>query len=729
MRLVLAALLLTVSVVSIADDRPVATPAATIPAVLQPRFVAASDGTDFLVLWSDKRTGAYNEHPRMWSALIRANGARSTPQVVQDRYEGAQPEYSNEYYNDQPGLTWTGGVYLAVWYDFGAKKIHSMRFDRDGRMLDAQPREIAVRGSITGMASNGNRTLVLVSQFTPGVETMKLLLFDTMGTPVREPMDLPWKTYPYVLASNGKGFLILYAASYAGTTYSNYIGPISEDGVIGTGKPIEAIRPYDITSNGTDYLLAYRDSLNLMTYYRYDATGAIVGGRHGADTATKNAAAVPYQGGWLVALEGTSGTHGRHLDNDGVNLEEIAIAQSSDTGTRLYTNGSAVLDIHQRTDMGGVYHHIVGLTQDALLQSGPAAQSGLAMARMGNDTLALWSEKRESRELRATRIDANGAPRDGEGLVIAHPNSMDSATALGSDGANFIAAWNNLGAGPGAGCDIRIARITPGGALPDGPGGHLVDYDCAGSLALGSGSDRVLLVWGLRTSNELRSMVLDRNGISISTPLPLPNSDNASNITATWNGHGWLLTWAFAIPVTIHNSFSHFAYDTRALRIAADGSLIDAKPLPIATSPSTSESGPATASDGEGFVVAWQEADAIVPNPTSSAIFARRVNADGTLGPVVSFGSGSQPAVAWNGSDFVVGFTSTGGVYTAALSAPAKRQLLVRSDDTITDVVLAGRPGSILALYLRSASEWPYLVTPTAFVTSTAPPHRRAATR
>ena len=110
-----------------------------------------------------------------------------------------------------------------------------------------------------------------------------------------------------------------------------------------------------------------------------------------------------------------------------------------------------------------------------------------------------------------------------------------------------------------------------------------------------------------------------------------------------------------------------------AARLAADGTVLDRDSLRLADSTSDNAS-PAVASDGRDFLVAWSEPEHLV---------LRRVAADGRVSDESSIYLGpgntsSPPALAWNGSEFLLAFHE--GDYSATRATYTWTTKVVRLD-------------------------------------------------
>mgnify|MGYP005837855885 CR=1 FL=1 len=115
-------------------------------------------------------------------------------------------------------------------------------------------------------------------------------------------------------------------------------------------------------------------------------------------------------------------------------------------------------------------------------------------------------------------------------------------------------------------------------------------------------------------------------------------------------------------------------YDILAARISPEGKVLDGQPIPIAAAP-RNQALPAVASDGQGFLVAWQ---GLASDETSYRGFAAPVGADGKVGAVVETGATPQPRLAWNGKGYLAAYGGTGtfsGEVRVVLLAPDGKPL------------------------------------------------------
>jgi fibulin 1/2 len=153
-----------------------------------------------------------------------------------------------------------------------------------------------------------------------------------------------------------------------------------------------------------------------------------------------------------------------------------------------------------------------------------------------------------------------------------------------------------------------------------------------GLAALATSGTDYLLVSGGSGGNIIATRVTSSGVIEDLDGIPVASSGN--HIAAAWNGSSYLVVWDEVLGAKLS-----------CARIAADGSLLDATPIVLATSAPYGDLGimshislPAVASAGSSFEVVWTDDRCNSPDPGSvgcvgdrPGIYGRQVAADGTL--------------------------------------------------------------------------------------------------
>ncbi len=255
----------------------------------------------------------------------------------------------------------------------------------------------------------------------------------------------------------------------------------------------------------------------------------------------------------------------------------------------------------------------------------------------------------------------------------------NSRPSVAFDGANYVVVWSNLRG-------IEAARVDPQGQVLDRPPIMVSDQQSVPSVAC-SPAD-CLVIWA--GTDGIEGIRLGQHGGLVDdSPRLLFGATSPSQPTLSWSGTQYLAVWAS--PTTGGN------HDIRAARLDATGDALDSTAIAIA-SRSTDQSEPAVTASGDDFFVVWSDA---MTSTNARAIYGARLDAQGTVldpdGIVLSVsGVDSQfPAVAAHGSEYLAvwsscaqpgacGFSArrvsaAGGLLDpTALSLPASRAVAAR---------------------------------------------------
>jgi hypothetical protein len=517
---------------TVGPEQPVADPAYGGAVNEQTTPAVAWNGTNFLVVWSDNRSGTTDIYG------ARVSGAGSVLDPTGFAISTATDAQS------VPALAWNGTNFLVVWEDNRAgapPDIYGARVSGAGSVLD--PMGIAISTatdaqSVPALAWNGTNFLVVWEDNRPGASTTP----DIYGTRVSAAGSVLDPT----------GIAISTAADW---------------------QSVPAV-----AWDGTSFLVVWRDHRS-GSFFEPDIYGARV-----------------------------SGT-GSVLDPTG-----IAISTATDE------------------------------------------QSLPAVAWNGANFLVVWSDHRSGTnyDIYGARVSATGSVLDATGIPVSAAANSQSSPAVAWNGTNFLVVWDDWRSG--SCCDVYGARVSGAGSVLDAAG--LAISTAAGGQTepeLAWNGTNFLVVWqdgrsggfveadiyGTRVSAA--GSVLDSTGIAIST-----SANDQTSPAVAWNGTDFLVVWA--------DRRSGTNYDIYGARVSATGSVLDATGIPISTA-ANSQSLPAVAWNGTNFLVVWSDARTDVD---FTDIFGARVSATGSVldatGIPISTAASSQssPAVAWNGTDFLV---------------------------------------------------------------------------
>jgi len=285
-----------------------------------------------------------------------------------------------------------------------------------------------------------------------------------------------------------------------------------------------------------------------------------------------------------------------------------------------------------------------------LLNGAPFGLAPSPLSRMisnGTGFYAVWNEQLPdfTMAVKGSRIGTNGQKLDGggSGVNISGPNPPDgyATTSVAWDGSQWKVTWGSV-------TETRIARVSAAGQVLD-PGGVLVAGATTGTSA-SAGNGSVQLAWsdfvyaGSSGSDEVFSTHIDASnaaGPSRTLSVGAPAQLRADIATS---GNGYMMTYR-----------SSTAPRSRVVAqpLDAAGNPLTAEPIELdASTNAVNYPGfPAVAWNGSLYMVVWNNASGVV---------ARRVLANGTLvdaSPIVvlSPGFGSADVAALGGDFLVVG--------------------------------------------------------------------------
>jgi hypothetical protein len=530
------------------------------------RPVVASNGTDWLVAWSE--TGR-----RVVAGRVSAGG---------EALDGAGTLIART--SNTPSIASNGTDYFMSWVD-----------------------DNTVSSPIYG-------TRVSISG-TPQTEGGILLRSASHGRAPR-------------VASNGLGYLVVWNEGDAfGQLVSDAGTPVG--GTLTISAAADSQENTAVASNGTDYLVAWEDRrvaghLNIYGT-RVGASGTVVdpaGLLLGEDVYPQRNVAVASNGSdYFLAWEGfrTSITDifGTRVSADGVALDVpnplVSPGPSTQRTPDVASNGTDFLVVwadfrsESSWDVYATRLSAAGAILDPdgiAVSTRAAAQEHPVAASNGTDFLVAWSDYRDhpDGDLVGARIGAAGQVLDPDGFLIANvPQGFNgfSGLAVASNGQDYLTVWNSLGEN-----HIYAARVLADGAAPDPTGIPMGPQSgTQQGVAVASNGETYLVVWAdlnVPTSAAIwgtrvgaNGGVLDGSGLPITHP---PQAHVEPAVAS--NGTDYLVVSRSFVSSDDTNVY--------ATRFAADGTILDAVPFEISTA-AHGQSLPTVASDGVDYFVAWDD--------------------------------------------------------------------------------------------------------------------------
>jgi hypothetical protein len=264
-----------------------------------------------------------------------------------------------------------------------------------------------------------------------------------------------------------------------------------------------------------------------------------------------------------------------------------------------------------------------------------------AVASSAAGYLAAWEA---GTTIRAARFDAQGQRLDATALAV---SAAGQGARVAFDGTGYFVAWFQ-------GNSVSASRVSTAGAIAPP-----VTVGAGTDPAVASGGGTTLVVWN---AGDIVGVRLAADGTVLdATPLQIGVAQNAQLKPAVSFGGGvFLVAWADQ-----RNDATTGVAQTFVARVTPAGAVLDPGGLPL-TAVGARDGAHAVASDGNAFLVSWL---------VNSTVMAMRVGADGSLldGAPRALASSSvsttlAPASAFDGATYVVGWPDQRGVFAARMT-------------------------------------------------------------
>jgi hypothetical protein len=543
-----------------------------------------------------------------------------------------------------PAVAWNGSGFWVAWSQ-GAAGIRGLRIDGQGQPLGAGPLSLAPGPGQTALGWDGTSTLAAWTTTADGHVVVRAARLDGAGNRI-DPEALELGAVPgaragrVAVASNGGLFLVA-AAGEGGAGGGTALAAIrvSSEGRVLDAAPIALAQlqgppeggPTAVW-NGSHFLILWGEPLSAGGVSPegrlVDADGAVSAvGLPGLGAAGEQPAAVAGGGQTLAFLARAAGGRG-DLDVRGLRLAGDGAAAGPDFLVSAGVNRQG---------------------KPALAAGGPAGDRRLLLA---------WEDGRADRlegDVHAALLDGTGAPVEVESLPLAIGAASQRAPAVAWDGRAFQVIWHERGRG------LHAARVGLDGSVLDRPA--LLVPGTAGRQALSDpalcGDDSgALLVWSARAAGsppraELRAVRIPPGGtVRDGEAVALLSTHDVSAppvMRLACAAEGALLIWA-----GLYEMDRSDAPDLQMALLARRGEA-GAPPVTLLERGAADE-GPAVASDGRSFLVAWRPRQ---ENSARVAIVGTRVGATGVgldqpARELGSLNAGHAISAYWDGAQFVL---------------------------------------------------------------------------
>ncbi len=653
----------------------------------------AFDGTNYLSVWADRRTGAGWD---IYGARVGPDGRCIDPVGI---------AISAAIWDQQePAVAFDGTNYLVVWHDMrlGSRDIYGARVTPSGTVLDPSGLAICTDTSDQGypaVAFDGTNYLVVWQDLRNGITSDIYGARVTPSGQVLEPSGVTISSNSDnqcgpAVAFGGSCHLVAWEDRRNGSSYDIYSARVDRSGaVLDSAGLVVSNAPNDqiavsVTSNGSSFLVGWRD-------LRAVADGDIYGARVASNGVVLDPAGILVSGasgrqshpsvssdgsGYLVAWEdhrtsiNAPDVYGARVSQAGVVLDPsgIALADLADTqrcpavafGGSSYlvtwadnrSGPPQYLDIY-----GGRVTPSGGLPDSSgrPLSTVTYMHDGDAAAFDGTNYLVVWPDRRsgKSYDMYAARVSQTGTILDPTGIIVISRADLQIAPDVVFDGTNYFAVWRDS-VNPSR-IDIVGTRITTAGIVIDTQGmivsnrGSIfahpdVAFDGTNYLLTWESDSQAIL--GRRVSRS--GVIIDTMAITISS-----GTGEKWRPASCFDGSNYFIVWEDERggPPDIYGA-----------RVSPAGVVMDTAGLPIVKHISV-QWRPAVAVGTSNYLVVWQEGR----NGGNWDIYGSRVTKSGivldTAGIAITVAPAYQehPTVVYDGQNFLVAWTDRRYGYAA----------------------------------------------------------------
>jgi hypothetical protein len=639
--------------------------------------VASSNGTDYLVVWTDQQSGNLD---------VRGARVSSAGQVLDTEPLAFATGTGSQY---QPAVASDGTDYLVVWTDVGVGEAHirGTRVSSAGRVLDTGALALSTEAGSQNepsVAFNGTDYLVVwddtggSSSFVRDIRGTRVSregqVLDVGGLSISSAVG---DQHSPSVASDGAGFLVVWRDVREGR---NYDADIYGARVNGAGEVLDP------------------SGLRLSTSSKDESSPEVVS----------------RQGRYLVVWSRNVGIKqdiaGARVDGEGTVLGQLELVAGTASGggaPRVASSGAGFFLVWSEyllndKDVFGARLGEMGEVLDVpgrLLSTAANLQVQQVVASNGTDYLVVWSDLRgASWDIYGTRLSATGAVLDSSGIAISTAEGHQKEPVVASDGTGYFVVWTDGRTSPSS---IRGARVSREGQVLDADGVRLyAGTEGAVLPRVASNGTDYLVVWETRGGSIGGSIRWARVGgdarVLASNVLFPDSAGRQTQPAVASNGDGYLVLWQqvasagkpplweiLGVLMSADGQVPDHRFSIspsplwlvgpRPLRVASDGvdyfvawlqsygdgilgarvsgagKVLDPGGIPI-TNGLGSRSTPAVARVGGGYLVAWRDYDSQTDH---TDILGRWVSGDGrVVGPsaiVLASGSLGAPAVASSG--------------------------------------------------------------------------------
>jgi hypothetical protein len=609
----------------------------------------ASDGTNFLGVWVDRRIyGNIGATDQVMAVRIGPNGRAIDPSPI------IVASVSFDSLKDAK-VVYDGSNYVVAWE---GQELRAARVSSAGSVIDTTSLLIGSGSYQFGLARGTNQTLIV---FTSASGLMENRL-----PPSGAPLDgtgfslgVANSFSRVAAASDGSQYLIvwedirnsqsigtdLYGARIKGSD-ATVLDPGGFPVAVTFGEQTKPVVAFD----GTQFFAAWTDGRR-SSDTDVLATGISVGGKVlntdpivlAGQTTSEQLLGLAWSGTqylatWSELGKTTQVAGGFNAAGDGQGTTSINFA----TGNLAY--GNSWFMTGNGTVAGRISPTLQTPDPNGVSVSYAAnSESEVSVARGPGQWAGVWSESRDGNtDVVAGRLSDQLTELDPGGVVL---DVGGGTPAIASNGAEYLAVWNRAGG-------IYATRLLPNGGVGT-PGGALIGS--SGSLpALASNGKSYLVVYV--DGSNIMSRVFDPcpGDGTWTTPVQVTTiSSSAPLAGVAWDGKVYNVVFA---------SLGSVDTDLFGARVGADGTLIDSVRFPISTAVNYQQRPRIACGVNNQCLVVWEDTRADL----AGDIFGARIKNGATIDALgipisilryTSHATGTQellPDVTWDGHDYLV---------------------------------------------------------------------------
>lgn len=642
--------------------------------------VVAFDGTNYFVVWQELRNNDWDIY-----------GTRITPSgIVLDSLGVAISTASNS--QENPSIIFGGSNYLVSWQDrrSGAYNIYGARVDPSGTILDTVGIGISVGPNFKyypAVSYDSTNYFVVWHESGNAYDIFGArvsqdgTVLDTVGIAISLASNT--QADPSV-AFDGVNYFVVWRDERSGDYADIYGARVDPSGIVLDTVGIEICAAEywqgypSITFDSTNFVVAWGDMRNSSSS---DVYGTRVSPAGIVLDSLGIAISIANYDQWhvYVAFGGTNclvvwgdergglytDVYGARVSPSGVVLDSTNILISREAYSQWYSSVAfdsinyLVVWEDERSGTKDIYATRVSQTGTILdplgiiIASASNDQATPSVTFDGTNYFVVWSDERgSSLDIYGARINQSGIVIDTQGIAISTASYSQHSPSVVFGGTNFLVAWGDERSGfpyP----HIYGARVNQSGVVLDTSGFVIamagqwqdepsVAFDGTNYFVTWHHYDGVYDIYGARVNQS--GVVLEPSGIAISTEI---GSQRYPSVT--FDGTNYFIVW---------QDYRNGNNDIYGARMDTSGIVIDSAGLAISIE-GHEQLTPAIAFDGAYYLVIWSDGR----NALSSDILGAKLDQSGTvidsfivstqlghqLSPALSHGEGDQFLITYSG--------------------------------------------------------------------------------